>query len=287
MRRLVVLVAMACGGRADEPQAPSDPVTPWTPPACPAGALATEGPPVVDGPSEVSGLGALGDGLVAHDDSGSPPGLWVTGPLGASPRWLPSVGVWVDPEDLAIGPGPDGAPAVWVGDIGNNARIRQTVTLWAFPVDQIEAGALDAPVTVTATWDGVSPDAESLLIDPLTSQALVIAKAVDDATVYAVDLTGGALAPVAVARTPDGEPLPITTGAALSPGGGWVAVRSYTQLWLWPKDPAAPVVTAFDETPCELEMVSQRQGETITFLDDRTLATWSEGGEEPVWTIAW
>jgi hypothetical protein len=248
--------------------------------------VATEGPPIPEGPDEVSGLGALGDGLVAHDDSGSPPGLWVTGPLGASPRWLPSVGVWVDPEDLAVGPGPDGAPAVWVGDIGNNARIRQTVTLWAFPVAQIEAEALDAPVTVTANWDGVSPDSESLLIDPVDRVALLIAKAVDDATVYAVDLAGGTLAPVAVARTPDGAPLPITTGAALSPGGGWVAVRTYTQLWLWPKDPTAPVVTAFDETPCQVPMVSQPQGESITFLDEQTLATWSEGSGEPVWTLS-
>lgn len=280
---LAWLLTMGCADPAPDSADDSDVV--WTPPPCPTDADATSGPPIAGGPTEVSGLAALADGLLAHDDSGSRPGLWRTGPDGVYPSHLEAEGAWVDPEDMELGPGPDGADAVWVGDVGNNARIRQTVTLWTWPMTEVLAGTLGEATRVVATWDGVSPDVESLLIDPLERTALLVAKAADDATVYEVPLEGGALAPVAAARLPDGTPLGLATAASMSPSRAWVAVRSYTQLLLWPKDPAAPVATAFEHEACPIPMVAQPQGESITFLDDTTLATWSEGAEEPVWTL--
>jgi hypothetical protein len=76
----------------------------------------------------------------------------------------------VDVEALARGP----AGSLWVGDIGDNARVRDHVTLHRLPA--APGGAWGRPVTYGLRYPDGSHDAEALLVHPRTGRVLVVTK---------------------------------------------------------------------------------------------------------------
>ena len=96
----------------------------------------------------------------------------------------------VNTEDLAIGPGPSGGDALYLGDLGDNANRRPAVTIYRFPEPDaaaLAAGVVDIaptayeafsfryrrPGTDGATW---SRDAEAMAVDPVTRRLYVFEK---------------------------------------------------------------------------------------------------------------
>ena len=82
---------------------------------------------------------------------------------------------------------------------------------------------------------------------------------------------------VATLALPSGS-LNLVTGADLSPDGKQLAVRTYAQVLLWNRDPAATIWSPFATTPCQGPLPSEAQGEAIAFRPDgRSYVTVSEG----------
>jgi len=245
--------------------------------------------------AEASGLVAEPVGTYAVvNDSGNASTVYVLDERCAviGEREVPEQGR--DVEDLARGA--DGT--LWIADIGDNGRRRSSVA-----VLRLAPGG-DETVTRFVYPDGAH-DAESLLV-PGDDRPVIVTK----------DLSGRS--GVYVAETaPDGsgdseEPRPLPragevvvpgeaitsvgsgtyTGGAISADGRVVALRTYTDAWLYPAPggtaTAEDVVTALSSPPVRVPLSGEVQGEALAFAPDGTLLATGEtpSGERPAPLLA-
>ena len=196
-----------------------------------------------------------------------------------------------DVEDLARAA--DGT--LWIADIGDNGRRRSSVA-----VLRLAPGG-DETVSRFAYPDGAH-DAESLLV-PGDDRPVIVTK----------DLSGRSGVYVAEQRPDDSEePRPLRragevvvpgeaitsvgsgtyTGGAISADGRVVALRTYTDAWLYPAPggtaTAEDVVTALASPPVRVPLSGEVQGEALAFAPDGTLLATGEtpSGERPAPLLA-
>jgi hypothetical protein len=187
----------------------------------------------------------------------------------------------VDWEDMAAGPCPAeaGGDCLYIGDIGDNRRRRDTVQVYAVSVP----GAGN-PSEVVASWNLVYPDgeqnAETLLVDPRSGAVYIITK-VDSGNpgVYRLpEKPGrGTLQPVAQLSfngdSPSGRR---TTGGDWHPDGSRIVVRTYSAAWEWRVDYADPEAH-WQRAPRRIALPPEKQGEAIAYDPRGGLLTTSEG----------
>ena len=77
----------------------------------------------------------------------------------------------------------------------------------------------------------------------------------------------------------------LVTGGAVSADGTVVALRTYTDAYLF-SAPDGDVVAALGREPVRVPLPDEPQGETIAFEPDGTLLTGSEGVGQPIRAIA-
>lgn len=188
-----------------------------------------------------------------------------------------------DAEDLARGP--DGA--LWVADIGDNERVRETVAVVVLPP---RGGAQLHRLTYP---DGPH-DAEALLVDGEGRPVVVTKEAGRPAGVYRTQAAPAGVGPTPMVLVGEltlppsdtvGGPLGglgsrVVTGAAATADGTVVALRSYTDAWLYPAPDGDPVA-ALAGVPARVPLPAEPQGEAIAFAADGTLLSGSErrGGD--------
>jgi hypothetical protein len=185
-----------------------------------------------------------------------------------------------DPEDLAVGR--DGT--VWLADTGDNRTDRATVALIALrPSGSTGVYRLTYP-------DGPH-DAEALLLAPDGTPFIVTKEVLGASGVYrprsklvaggTVGLDKVSTVKVTLTGTPGGPvgragQLMITGGAVAS-NGSRVALRTYTDAYVWPLT-ASDVVSALSVRPIRIPLPPSPQGEAISFTADGTqLVVASEG----------
>ena len=185
-----------------------------------------------------------------------------------------------DPEDLAVGP--DGT--VWVADIGDNGVTRPTVALVAMRPD-------GATALYRLSYPDGAHDAEALLIAPDGTPYVVTKEVLGASSVYrpvAGLVDGGTVALGKVATvnltltgTPGG-PVGragqlLVTGGAVAADGRHLALRTYTDAYVWPLS-GSDVVGALATDPARVALPESPQGEAITFTADGvSLVVGSEG----------
>jgi len=134
---------------------------------------------------EASGLVQLRsrpDTWLTHNDAGGEPELYAISGAGVHTVTLPVNGAdFVDWEDLAAGPCPDGNGAcIYIGDIGDNDKERETISVYVVR----EPTELDTSLDTIATWEVSYPEgpanAEGLLVHPCTGVLSLITKTRDN-----------------------------------------------------------------------------------------------------------
>ena len=230
--------------------------------------------------AELSGLVAVGDQLLAVNDGGDQAAVHL---LDAACQVVDVHTAAVDPydpEDMAIGA--DGT--VWLADTGDNNAIRPTVALIALRPDSTTA-------VYRLSYPDGPHDAEALLLAPDGTPYLVTKEVLGASKVYrpaSALVDGGtvALAEVAAVNvtltgTPGG---PVgragqlmITGGAVSADGSRLALRTYTDAYVWPLA-GSDVPGALAAPPVRVPLPESPQGEAISFsADNRNLVVASEG----------
>ena len=221
--------------------------------------------------AESSGL-AVADGLVLTvNDSGDDPVIYAVDPATGETvgRTTYTSDAVEDVEALAVGP--DGT--VWVGDIGDNGRDRDSVALYAVPPVQRGDRTLEAP-RYDLTYPDGALDAETLLADPRDGRLYVVTKELFGAgKVYAVPrrLTEGrthVLRQVAAVKG-------LLTDGTFTADGDRALLRGYGRVFVADTDTWRYLAN--------MPLPDQRQGEGIALADDpEKLLVSSEGARTAV-----
>lgn len=255
-------------------------VAPVAPPPGPQALCAVSAPEL----AELSGMVVADGELVALPDGGRRVTLYrMGGALDGDCAVTGTRRADIDPadvEDLALGP--DGS--LWAADTGDNARSRDTVAVIVVP----PAG--EARLHRLTYPDGPH-DAEALLVDP-AGRPVIVTKEIGGAGVYRTAAPPDGVGPTPLERLGDvrlppsdtpGGPVAagfgsrLVTGAAVSADGRVVALRTYTDAWLY-RAPDGDPATALTENgaPFRVPLPDEPQGESIAFGPDGTLYSGSE-----------
>jgi hypothetical protein len=248
---------------------------------------------------EISGVAAsrVHDGVLwAHNDSGGQPSLTALSDSGDDLGTFAVPGATAtDWEDMAAGPGPDPDQSyLYAGDIGDNAAGRESVQVHRVPEpDEAPAGSdgtFAGDVVIELTYPDGPIDAETLLVDPLTGDLVIVGKRDASAPVFLAEAAaiadGGEVALRQVAtlsEPPPGGAVGLVTGGDVSPDGSVVLLRSYGSVLAYARPDGAPLADALAAAPCLAPSVDEQQGEALAFLADGTAyVTISEGAAAPV-----
>jgi len=248
---------------------------------------------------EISGVVASrknADVLWVHNDSGDSARIYAMSIQGRHLGVYNLVGAnAVDWEDIAIGPGPvEGQDYIYVGDIGDNALKRSSVTVYRVAEPQVSA--TKEPVTVNLADVAALPmrypgpavyDCETLLVDPVSGDIFLVTKdraGEGVAHVFRNPAPHTAGVTVTLQLVKD-IPLPAqVTGGDVSPSGDGVLLRLYRQAYYWPRAMGTDLWEAFSGPPCPVPLAVEPQGEAIAFAaHDLGYFTVSEGASQPVY----
>jgi hypothetical protein len=230
--------------------------------------------PAIDESSGLAVSAVHPDLLWTHNDGGEEATVYGIDRDGATAATVTLSGVDpYDPEALAPGVGPDGEPALFLGDTGDNLRERPDISVFRFD----EPTAL-GDTTEPATWyrftypDGPH-DAEALLVDP-QGRLLVATKGLSGQGLYRAPLDlvtedQGTNRLRRIAAVPS-----LVTDGAYLPDGRFV-LRTYSSVFVYDR-PGHVVARA--------ELPGQEQGESIAVDGDRLLVG-SEGVRSEVLAV--
>ena len=256
--------------------------------------------------SESSGLvsSSLADGvLFTHNDSGDTARFFAVDGQGRTLTTYNLPGVQArDWEDLARGPDERGRSSLWLGDIGDNNARRDNGVLVHRVAEPVPGRAArvttERPTSFRLRYPDGPGDAETLLVHPQTGRLYVVTKPLaGPAQVYAAPARLDPEAPnllalvgeVPVRRTGTaGGPAIgalaqlLVTGGDISPDGGHLAVRTYTDVYEYAVvdgDVAAALRTEPEISP----LPPAQQGEGLAYSrDGSSLLTSTEGRSSPV-----
>jgi hypothetical protein len=254
--------------------------------------------------TEISGLtpSRTGRGVWwVHNDSGDQPRIFAINNRGQLlARFRVTEAKNVDWEDLASGPGPDGTPALYVADIGNNSASRSELTLYRVPepnlgnasVKNVLMGETAAAEAFPFRYPDGKHDAEAIFLDPQSGRPYIVTKKMTPpCAVYRFPMPlqpgktvilekvklGNAIQPI--------SQLALVTGAATSPDGKRVVIRTYfTALEL--TRTGGKFETLFNVEPRTIKIPLEKQGEAISYtLDGQALVTTSEKIPAPLFQM--
>lgn len=249
--------------------------------------------PADPGLAEQSGLATDGSRWFATADGGTSLRVAVLDPVTCAVVEERTAGADpYDVEDLALAA--DGA--LWLADTGDNDATRETVALHRLAPDGTTA-------LFRLTYPDGPHDAEALLLDR-AGVPHIVTKVISGAS--AVYRPAGPLAepgPTPLERVAEvrieltdtpGGPVGnigsvLVTGGAVSADGTVVALRTYTDAYLYPA-PDGDVVAALAADPVRVPLAGEPQGEAVALAPDGTLLSGSEavadGPNPPVRTVA-
>ncbi|MGZ4508323.1 MAG: hypothetical protein ACXVX0_13840 [Blastococcus sp.] len=229
---------------------------------------------------ELSGLVVVGNRMLAMNDGGDHVTVYL---LDGACHVVEVHGAPIDPydpEDMAVGH--DGT--VWLADTGDNRVNRATVALLALHPD-------GSTGVFRLTYPDGPHDAEALLLAPDGTPFIVTKEVLGSSGVYrpvkplakgaTVGLGKVSTVTLTLTGTPGG---PVgragqlmITGGAVSADGHSLALRTYTDAYVWPLS-GSDVVGALSTPAVRVALPPSPQGEAISFsADGKQLVVASEG----------
>jgi hypothetical protein len=210
----------------------------------------------------------------AHNDSGDSARFFALAADGRHLGTLALTGAGArDWEGMAIGAGEAaGDWFLYAGDIGDNSAVRPDVRVYRVLEPDVDPGAapvdLAAPAdTLTVVYPDGAHNAETLLLDPLADELLIVTKEAPAGAVFRVP---GPFVPGAVVTAERVAEIgvAIATAGDISPAGDEILVRGYGSASLWRRVGDESLADAFAREACAVPLVAEPQGEAIAFAAD-------------------
>ncbi len=193
-----------------------------------------------------------------------------------------------DWEAMTATTAPDGRGLLWIGDVGDNRTVRESVVLRLLTEPASVTSATVRPVSLRLRYPDGAHDVEAMLWTP-DGRLLLVSKRLFSGVVYQVP-------PAAVAAAVTGrstaEPVTaivvgtvaqslVTDGAALPDGR--VVLRGYDGAVVYAPPVRGESLTAL----ADVTLPPQPQGETLAVVEGGAAAlVGSEGEDQPLWRVA-
>ncbi|MCC6442668.1 MAG: hypothetical protein IT210_04310 [Armatimonadetes bacterium] len=255
--------------------------------------------------AESSGLAAsrLYPGIYwTHNDSGDGPYLYAFDRQGKTVGRHTVEGATArDWEDMAAGPGKDGKPALYIGDIGDNGRRRKDTCVYRIPEPVLDVSRRrQQGVTAKAEIfpfrypDGCH-NAETLMVHPKTGVIYIVTKEITGiAGVYRFPspLEAGRQVTLQKVGSLSFEDAPAFVGMIpagdIAPDGRRFVVRTYQSAYEY-RLPAGKLFEAiFKVKPLKVALPAAQQGEAIAYrADGKSLLATSEKLPTPLHEVEW
>jgi hypothetical protein len=250
-------------------------------PACDAASIVAMLPPNLYEASGITGSRRQPGTFWIHNDSRRGALLYqvdTTGHVLATARL--AAAPMSDWEDIAGGPCPAGY-CLYIADIGDNRHQREDRAILRLAEPDPTVGEIGAVARFPFAYPDGPRDAEAVFLLPDTSVYIVTKGRSGPVTVYRyppplregqrVTLQRVQQLSAGIEQLPD-----LVTGAAASPGGSRIAIRTYSHLQLYAlADTLTPLIPGRGYA---LASLREPQGEGVTFADDHTLYLVSESG---------
>ncbi len=238
--------------------------------------------------AELSGLAAGASHWYAVADGGSSLKVYVLDRSCAVRHVITGAIDPYDVEDLALAS--DGT--LWLADTGDNSLQRDTVAVHTLRPDGTAR-------LHRLTYPDGKHDAEALLLGPSGVPHIVTKTVLGTAEVYRpkarlrspgpTPLVKVAEVTIPSSDTPGGPvgsaSSALVTGGAVNVDGSVIALRTYTDAYLYPA-PDGHLVEALRRDPVRIPLPREPQGEAIAFTPDGTLLSAGEGGEQPIRAVS-
>ena len=225
--------------------------------------------------------------LFTINDSGNDPVIFATDSSGrAIGRWLVPGVTNRDWEAITIGRCPAGS-CIYLGDIGDNREQQAAVTIYRLRepvrIERFRGAPDETPIdleTLLLRYPDGPHDTEAMWVDRDGNLSLVTKGRTGGISLFRVPATAWEKRGTVVATRvqllplrPDQSLGRWVTDAALSPDGARVAIRTYTELYLFPVLPAGRLGPP--AARCSLAGL-EPQGEGVEWLDDTRMVLTSE-----------
>jgi hypothetical protein len=202
-----------------------------------------------------------------------------------------------DWEDMAGFTGKDNKPMLYIGDFGNNSLKRSDLTIYRVKEPDLSTSASDGVTEAAEAFPFRYPDgnhdAEALFVDPNSGRPYIITKTFSppcgiyrfpmplrpNVTVTLEKIEGRAVEQIST--------LLLVTGAAASPDGNRVVVRTYFGALEMVRQKGGSFETIFKSEPETIKLPKERQGEAISYSPDgKSIVTTSEKIPAPIFRIS-
>jgi hypothetical protein len=249
--------------------------------------------------AEISGLApsrTMRGAWWVHNDSGNEAKLYA---LNAQAKKLGEFTVTdannTDWEDMAGYKSKDGKAMLYFADSGNNGGERDEFTLYrvAEPnLTQSSSGVTAPAEKFKFRYPAGKPDAEALFLDPATGRPYLVTKTTKPpCAVYRFPWPLRADAVMTLEKVAGRgaealSQLALVTGAAASPDGLRVVVRTYFTALELVREKGKPFESIFAAQATRLKIPLERQGEAISYTaDGKALVTTSEKLPAPLFLL--
>lgn len=232
-----------------------------------------------------------------HNDSGDKARLYVVNSNGKLlGRYTVQGARNRDWEDIGGFIGKNGKPMLYIADSGDNDLNRDDLTIYRVKEPDLSKGVSDGETEPAEAFPFRYPDgrhdAEAIFIDPTNGRPYLVTKTLSlPGGVYRFPLP---LRPnvTATLEKVEGEAvnqiskLLLVTGAATSPDGNRVVVRTYLGAFEMTRPQGSAFESIFKSTPKYVKLSRERQGEAISYtLDGKSLVTTSEKVPAPIFKL--
>ena len=207
--------------------------------------------------------------MYVHTDSGGEAAVYLLDSMGKELGKIELEGIKNrDWEDIAVGPGPEGKPYIFVAEIGDNAAIHGEIFVFRFPEPtEPMVKTTVKPDVLTLTFPGGARDAETLMVDPITGDLFIVSKRDQKNTLYRVQQSAFELGKATLEQLHSQE---FTSSVAgdISRDGSKILIKNYFAIYFWERQVGESIAQALQRLPKRLPYVPEPQGEAIGFNAD-------------------